>query len=163
MLAWAGAPVTAGRLRLSRLRLGASMRTSDSVIDHRSRFYAEISRLKDVVDLARSGQPLLFLLDELLSGTNSHDRRLGAQALLLGLVERDAIGLATTHDLALAEIAEQLSGTRDQCSFRGSPGGRRDPFRLPPASRSGRARKRAGADARRGFGCVTDVITIQCG
>jgi MutS domain V len=110
VLAWAGAPVTASRLRLSRLRLGASMRTSDSVIDHRSRFYAEISRLKDVVDLARSGQPLLFLLDELLSGTNSHDRRLGAQALLFGLVERDAIGLATTHDLALAEIAEQLNG-----------------------------------------------------
>jgi hypothetical protein len=110
VLAWAGAPVTAGRLRLSRLRLGASMRTSDSVTDHRSRFYAEISRLKDVVDLARSGQPLLFLLDELLSGTNSHDRRLGAQALLLGLVERGAIGLATTHDLALAEIAEQLNG-----------------------------------------------------
>jgi hypothetical protein len=110
VLAWAGAPVTAGRLRLSRLCLGASMRTSDSVIDHRSRFYAEISRLKDVVDLARSGQPLLFLLDELLSGTNSHDRRLGAQALLLGLVARDAIGFATTHDLALAEIAEQLNG-----------------------------------------------------
>jgi hypothetical protein len=110
VLAWAGAPVTAGRLRLSRLRLGASMRTSDSVVDHRSRFYAEISRLKDVVDLARSGQPLLFLLDELLSGTNSHDRRLGAQALLYGLVQRDAIGLATTHDLALAEIADQLNG-----------------------------------------------------
>ncbi len=110
VLGWAGAPVTATRLRLSRLCLGASMRTNDSVIDHRSRFYAEISRLKDVVDLARSGQPLLFLLDELLSGTNSHDRRLGAQALLLGLVQRDAIGLATTHDLALAEIAEQLNG-----------------------------------------------------
>ncbi|MBZ5634974.1 MAG: DNA mismatch repair protein MutS [Acidobacteriia bacterium] len=110
VLGWAGAPVTAGRLRLTRLRLGASMRASDSVIDHRSRFYAEISRLKDVVDLARSGQPLLFLLDELLSGTNSHDRRLGAQALLMGLVDRDAIGLATTHDLALAEIAEHLNG-----------------------------------------------------
>jgi len=110
VLAWAGAPVSAGRLRLSRLRLGASMRTTDSVIDHRSRFYAEISRLKDIVDLARSGEPLLFLLDELLSGTNSHDRRLGAQALLLGLVERAAIGLATTHDLALAEITEQLHG-----------------------------------------------------
>ena len=110
VLGWAGAPVTAGRLRLTRLRLGASMRASDSVIDNRSRFYAEISRLKDVVDLARSGQPLLFLLDELLSGTNSHDRRLGAQALLMGLVDRDAIGLATTHDLALAEIAEHLNG-----------------------------------------------------
>ena len=110
VLAWAGAPVTASRIRLSRLCLGASMRTSDSVTDHRSRFYAEISRLKDVVDLARAGQPLLFLLDELLSGTNSHDRRLGAQGLLLGLVELGAIGFATTHDLALAEIADQLKG-----------------------------------------------------
>jgi hypothetical protein len=110
VLAWAGAPVNAARLRLSRLRLGASLRSNDSVTDHRSRFYAEISRLKDIVDLARAGQPLLFLLDELLSGTNSHDRRIGAQALLAGLVERDAIGLATTHDLALAEIAEQLKG-----------------------------------------------------
>ena len=110
VLAWAGAPVTAQRLRLSRLRLGASMRTNDSVIDHRSRFYAEISRLKDVVDLARSGQPLLFLLDELLSGTNSHDRRLGAEAVLKGLLEAGAIGMATTHDLALAEIAGHLNG-----------------------------------------------------
>lgn len=110
VLAWAGAPVTAGRLKLSRLRLGASLRTSDSVIDHRSRFYAEISRLKDIVDLARAGQPLLFLLDELLSGTNSQDRRVGAHALLVGLIDRNAIGLATTHDLALAEIADQLNG-----------------------------------------------------
>jgi MutS domain V len=117
VLAWAGAPVTAGRLRLSRLHLGASMRTSDSVIDHRSRFYAEISRLKDVVDLARSGRPLLFLLDELLSGTNSHDRRLGAQALLLGLVQRGAIGLATTHDLALAEIVEDLGSRARNVHF----------------------------------------------
>jgi len=116
-LGWAGAPVTAARLRLSRLHLGASMRTSDSVIDHRSRFYAEISRLKEIVDLARSGRPLLFLLDELLSGTNSHDRRLGAQALLTGLVESGAIGLATTHDLALAEIAEHLNGRARNVHF----------------------------------------------
>ncbi len=135
VLAWAGAPVTAARLKLSRLHLGASMRTSDSVIDHRSRFYAEISRLKDIVDLARSGSPLLFLLDELLSGTNSHDRRLGAEALLLGLLESGAIGLATTHDLALAEIAghvgsrarnvhfeDQLEGGEIRFDYRLRPG-----------------------------------------
>ena len=108
VLAWAGAPVTAARLRVSPLRIGASMRANDSVIDHRSRFYAEISRLRDVVDLARAGHPTLFLLDELLSGTNSHDRRIGAEALIRGLVERGAIGLVTTHDLALAEIAGSL-------------------------------------------------------
>ena len=109
-LAWAGAPVTASSLRVSPLQIGASMRANDSVIDHRSRFYAEISRLRGVMDLARAGHSTLFLLDELLSGTNSHDRRIGAEAVLRGLVERGAIGLATTHDLALAEIASSLDG-----------------------------------------------------
>lgn len=104
-LAWAGAPVTAVHLRLSRLYVGASLRTNDSLADNRSRFYAEISRLKDIVDRARAGDPVVFLLDELLSGTNSHDRRIGAEALLRGLLQHGAIGCATTHDLALAEIA----------------------------------------------------------
>ena len=110
VLAWAGAPATAARLRVSRVYIGASMRANDSVIDNRSRFYAEISRLRDIVELPRSGRPTLFLLDELLSGTNSHDRRIGAEALVRGLVERGAIGLVTTHDLALAQIAETLHG-----------------------------------------------------
>jgi hypothetical protein len=109
VLAWAGAPVTASALRLSRLEVGASLRTNDSLADHRSRFYAEISRLRDIVDLA-GRSPTLYLLDELLSGTNSHDRRIGAEAILRGLVERGAIGMATTHDLALAEIAAALNG-----------------------------------------------------
>jgi hypothetical protein len=110
VLAWAGAPVTAASLRVSRVRLGASLRTVDSLADHRSRFYAEISRLRDVMNLARAGEPVLFLFDEVLSGTNSHDRRIGAQALLSRLVELGAIGLVTTHDLALAEIAPALNG-----------------------------------------------------
>jgi hypothetical protein len=110
VLAWAGAPVTAAKLNVSALRVGASTRTIDSLADHRSRFYAEIERLRDIVELARGGQPTLFLFDELLSGTNSHDRRIGAEALLRGLVARGAIGLVTTHDLALARIAETLPG-----------------------------------------------------
>jgi DNA mismatch repair ATPase MutS len=108
VLAWAGAPVTARQLRLSRLRIGASLRANDSLADHRSRFYAEIRKLKAIVDTAGAGQQLLFLLDELLSGTNSHDRRIGAEALIRGLLQRRAIGLATTHDLALTEIAASL-------------------------------------------------------
>jgi len=108
VMAWAGAPVVARELRLSRLKIGASLRANDSLADHRSRFYAEIRKLKDIVDAAGSKQQVLFLLDELLSGTNSHDRRIGAEALIKGLLERGAIGLATTHDLALAEIAESL-------------------------------------------------------
>jgi len=108
VLAWAGAPVTCARLRVSRLSIGASLRAVDSLADNRSRFYAEIERLRDIVNLARAGKPTLFLLDELLSGTNSHDRRIGAEALVRGLVERGAIGMVTTHDLALAAIAETL-------------------------------------------------------
>ena len=108
-LAWAGAPVTASGLRLSRLQVGASINVRDSLADHRSRFYAEISRLKAIFDCAK-GDPTLFLLDELLSGTNSHDRRIGASALLGSLLKHGAIGCATTHDLALAEIGEGYGG-----------------------------------------------------
>lgn len=110
VLALAGAPVTAKRARVSRLNIGASLRANDSLTDHKSRFYAEISRLRDVMDLARNGRAALFLLDELLSGTNSHDRRVGAEAIIRGLVERGAIGMVTTHDLALAEIEEHMDG-----------------------------------------------------
>jgi DNA mismatch repair ATPase MutS len=110
VLAWAGAPVTCAEMSVSPIHIGASMRANDSLADNRSRFYAEIERLRDVVNLARAGHPTLFLLDELLSGTNSHDRRIGAEALVRGLVERGAIGLVTTHDLALSQIADTLGG-----------------------------------------------------
>jgi hypothetical protein len=110
VLAQTGAPVRATRLLLSPLAIGASIRVVDSLVDGKSRFYAEITRLKRIVDLVseRNGR-VLFLLDEILSGTNSHDRRHGAEALLTGLVDRGAIGLVTTHDLALSEIAVRLS------------------------------------------------------
>jgi hypothetical protein len=117
VLAWTGAPVTASSLRLSRFDIGASLRTNDSLTDHRSRFYAEISRLREIVDLARAGKPTLFLLDELLSGTNSHDRRIGAEAIIRSLVERGAIGLVTTHDLALAEIVASFGGRAANVHF----------------------------------------------
>ena len=109
VLAMAGAPVRASRLRLSPLALGASIRVMDSLQGGSSRFYAEISRLRQLMDLARGEFPLLFLLDELLHGTNSHDRRIGAEAAVRGLVERGAVGLITTHDLALAHIPEALA------------------------------------------------------
>jgi hypothetical protein len=108
VLAQAGAAVRARRLRLSPLALGASIRVTDSLQGGISRFYAEILRLRQILDLAGGAPPLLFLIDEFLHGTNSHDRRIGAQALVKGLVERGAIGLVTTHDLALAEIADML-------------------------------------------------------
>lgn len=110
VLAQAGAPVRAARMRLSPLAVGASIRVTDSLMDGRSRFYAEITRLKAIVDLTRAHDGrVLFLLDEVLAGTNSHDRRQGADGVLSGLVDLGAIGLATTHDLALGEIASRLA------------------------------------------------------
>ncbi len=109
VLALAGAPVRARRLRLSPLTLGASIRVHDSLEEGTSRFYAEIKRLESLVRLAGGSPPLLFLLDELLGGTNSHDRRIGAEAIVKGLTDRGAIGLVTTHDLALARIAETMA------------------------------------------------------
>jgi hypothetical protein len=108
VLALAGAPVRARRLRLSPLAIGASIHILDSLQTGASRFYAEITRLRQIVELTKGELPLLFLLDEILSGTNSHDRRIGAEAVVKGLVERGAIGIVTTHDLALTRIADTL-------------------------------------------------------
>ncbi len=109
VLALAGGPVRAHRLRLSPLAVGATIGIHDSLKAGVSRFYAEITRLKQLVELGRGAPPLLFLFDELLHGTNSHDRKIGAEAVVRSLIERGAIGLVTTHDLALAHVAEVLA------------------------------------------------------
>ena len=114
VLAMAGAPVRAAALALTPLAVGATLHVHDSLQAGRSRFFAEISRIRSVADLAVPAAPsstgLLFLLDELFQGTNSHDRKIGAEALLLNLIDRGAIGLTTTHDLALTAIAAQSGG-----------------------------------------------------
>jgi DNA mismatch repair ATPase MutS len=108
VLALAGAPVRAERLRLSPVAIGATLRVQDSLQAGTSRFYAEIQRIRQIVGLTSGTRPVLFLLDELLHGTNSHDRAIGADGILRGLLDRGAIGLATTHDLALTRIATEL-------------------------------------------------------
>lgn len=110
VLAWAGAPVRAARFAISPLQVGASIRVQDSLQDGKSRFYAEITRLRQITGCSGQQPPLLFLIDEMLSGTNSHDRRIGAQAILLSLVNAGAIGFVTTHDLALAEMGDDFGG-----------------------------------------------------
>ncbi|MEO8212917.1 MAG: DNA mismatch repair protein MutS [Myxococcales bacterium] len=110
VLALAGAPVAADELTLSPLALGATLRIQDSLVAGTSRFYAEVTRLRQLVDLARGDRPLLFLIDEILAGTNSHDRRLGATSVLRGLEELGALGIASTHDLALTEVVPELPG-----------------------------------------------------
>ena len=108
VMALMGAPVRARRLRLSPASLGATLRIEDSLQAGRSRFYAEVLRLGQVVAAARIG-PTLFLFDELFHGTNSHDRTEGARGLLRSLLSLRAGGLVTTHDLALARIADDMA------------------------------------------------------
>ncbi len=118
VLAQMGAPVRASACTLSPLAIGASIRVLDSLQEGHSRFYAEILRLKHIVDLARASRgQMVFLLDEMLSGTNSHDRRQGAEGVLLGLTGMGAIGLATTHDLALGDIVTSMPRPAEQVHF----------------------------------------------
>ena len=109
VLALAGGPVRATRMTLSPLRLGATIRIQDSLGEGRSRFFAEIMRVRGVLDQAKSpGPTVLFLFDELFAGTNSADRQAGARRVLTALLEYGAIGLVTTHDLALTEAIDQF-------------------------------------------------------
>ena len=117
VLAFAGAPVRASALRLTPLAIGATLRIQDSLQEGRSRFYAEITRIRSIVDLARGSGPVLFLLDELFHGTNSHDRLVGATGVLRCLLDLGAIGLITTHDLALTAVADQLAAKARNVHF----------------------------------------------
>ena len=108
VLAQCGAPVRAAALRMTPLTVAASICVLDSLSGGVSRFYAEIHRVKLISDLASGPVPVLFLLDELLSGTNSHDRLAGSESIVRGLVERSAIGIVSTHDLALTSIPERM-------------------------------------------------------
>ncbi len=107
VLAMAGAPVRAQRMQLTPLQVGASILINDSLQEGSSRFYAEITRLRHICDLAENHPPVLFLLDELLQGTNSKDRLVGAEGAVHALLASGAIGLISTHDLALTNIGGQ--------------------------------------------------------
>jgi hypothetical protein len=120
VLAQCGAPVRAARLRLSPLAVGASICVLDSLQGGVSRFYAEIKRLKLLSDLAKGPAALLFLLDELLSGTNSRDRYDGTRSVVRALISRGAIGMVTTHDLALTEIPQAIGELAQNFHFEDS-------------------------------------------
>jgi MutS domain V len=104
VLAYAGAPVRAESLRLTPLALGASLALTDSLAEGRSKFLAEVERLSAILN-ASAATPLLFLVDEIFSGTNSEDRRAAADAVLRKLLAHGSIGALSTHDLALTDLA----------------------------------------------------------
>jgi hypothetical protein len=110
VLAFAGAPVRAERLKLTPLAIGTCLRHTDSLQEHRSGFYTEALRIRRIYELLTGPLPVLFLFDELLSGTNSKDRRIAAEGVTRTMLERHAIGMITTHDLALTEIAAIFPG-----------------------------------------------------
>jgi hypothetical protein len=110
VLALAGAPVRAGKLRLTPLAIGTCLRHTDSLQEHRSGFYTEALRIRAICDLLDGPLPVLFLFDELLSGTNSKDRRVAAEGVIRTMISRGAIGMVTTHDLALTETAAIFRG-----------------------------------------------------
>jgi len=112
VLAYAGAPVCAQSLRLTPLALGASLALTDSLAEGRSKFLAEVERLSAIVRCSASA-PLLFLVDEIFSGTNSEDRRTAARAVLEKLLANGAIGALSTHDLALTDLATQENSGRN--------------------------------------------------
>jgi len=109
VLAFTGAPVRAHRLRISPMALGASIRIQDNLQAGASSFYAEIKRIRQLMGISDGAPPLLFVIEEILHGTNSHDRLIGAEAILIKLLEKGAIGLITTHDLALTNVTHKLS------------------------------------------------------
>ncbi len=106
ILASAGAPVRASRLETSVFHVCASLSIEDSLLEGKSKFLAEVERLRDSIRTVESGKPVLFLIDEILSGTNSRDRQIAAEALIRALVAGDSVGTLSTHDLALTGIGE---------------------------------------------------------
>ena len=121
VLALAGAPVRARSLRLGQLSVWASMSVVDSLLDGKSKFLAEIERLRQTLQAAEGDKPVLFLVDEIFSGTNSPDRRVAAESVVRTLVSRGAIGALSTHDIALTEIAAK-EGLRGMNVHMGSKG-----------------------------------------
>ena len=109
ILAMAGAPVRATNAQLTVFNICASIAIADSLVEGKSKFLAEVERLRDTIRLTASGRPVLFLIDEILSGTNSRDRRIAAQSAIEALVAGGAVGALSTHDLALTEIAEDAN------------------------------------------------------
>lgn len=117
-LAQAGAPVCASQMSVSPLSVRTSMRISDSLDQGVSHFYAELRKLKAVLDARGGDVPVLFLLDEILHGTNSRERQIGARWVLAELIRSGAIGAVSTHDSGLCTLPEPLMSAVEQVHLR---------------------------------------------
>ena len=113
VLALAGAPVCAQSFTISEVQLFTGMRTQDNLEEHISSFYAELKRIRQLLDMVDGDQPVLYMLDEILKGTNSHDRHLGAVSLAKQLSQTNSFGLISTHDLSLGELESEMPHVRN--------------------------------------------------
>lgn len=107
VLAYAGAPVCARSFQASLMSIYTCMRISDNLEENISSFYAELLRIKQIVQKAESGERVFFLLDEVFKGTNSLDRHTGAKVLINKLSQTNSLGLVSTHDLELCDLAQE--------------------------------------------------------
>ncbi|MFD3000279.1 DNA mismatch repair protein MutS [Pontibacter toksunensis] len=117
VMALMGAPACAERMLVAPAQVYTAMRTADNLAENTSSFYAELKRLRMLLELTEQGQPVFYLLDEILKGTNSRDRHLGAMSLIRQLHHRNASGLISTHDLELGAMEEELPGSVQNYSF----------------------------------------------
>ncbi|HLO82815.1 MAG TPA: hypothetical protein VK166_17740 [Chitinophagaceae bacterium] len=108
VLASMGAPVCASKLKLFPLKLMSSMRVKDNLEESTSTFYAELKKLKSIIDAVKRKEPVFILLDEILRGTNSHDRHTGSKSLIRQLIHENASGIIATHDLELASLENEF-------------------------------------------------------
>jgi hypothetical protein len=110
VLAMMGAPVCAKQLKLSPMKVMSSMRIADNLEESTSTFYAELKKLKQIIEAVNNNEKVFLLLDEILRGTNSLDRHTGSKALIRQMLQHDAVGMLATHDLELAKLAEHYPG-----------------------------------------------------
>ena len=117
VLAFMGAPVCAQRMTVAPMQVYTAMRTADNLAENTSSFYAELKRLRILLTMTEGEEPVFYLLDEILKGTNSRDRHAGAMALIRQLHRRNSSGLISTHDLELGAMEQELPGSVENYSF----------------------------------------------
>jgi len=110
ILGMSGAPVCAGEMSFVPVKLFTSMRTTDSLSNHESYFYAELKRLRQLKTMIGNGEPVFFILDEILKGTNSVDKSLGSKLFIQKLIELRGTGLIATHDISVGEMEADFPG-----------------------------------------------------
>ncbi len=114
VLGYAGSVVCASSMQMAFFRVFTGMRTEDNLEEHISSFYAELKRIRQLLDYIEDGNlPVLYMLDEVLKGTNTRDRHKGSEALIRKLARKNAMGFVSTHDLELGELANSIDSVRN--------------------------------------------------